>query len=259
MAPITIDGTDVSTITVDGQDVSEITADGDVVYTAIPDSGGDHQWNVVEGSGTTISDVNGSLNADFSSLSWVTGAGTEDVHIDVSGGHAIFASSNYDFVMSGSATFFFAINPDTTTAPDSYGQSIFASTRGGSNNFSLELEDGGDWLFFLRRADGTTQIEDPSVSDDINNWTIISGVVDEANSNQILYKASPANNYTVTEIASGTPPATTSNSLENDVGWMARFDGGRYFDGQGDYGFTDNSAYSQSELQSIVDDLVGYY
>ena len=48
MQSIKIGGDDVSGITIDGDDVNEVTVEGETVWTAIPDSGGIHQWNWTE-------------------------------------------------------------------------------------------------------------------------------------------------------------------------------------------------------------------
>ena len=47
---------------------------------AIPDSGGDHQWNFEEGSATNVKDSIGSLDAPFTDITWESGAGAGDVH-----------------------------------------------------------------------------------------------------------------------------------------------------------------------------------
>ena len=54
------------------------SGDGRVFFDAIPDSGADHQWNFDGGTGTTVNDSNGGLDADFSSISWQSGIGAGD-------------------------------------------------------------------------------------------------------------------------------------------------------------------------------------
>jgi len=63
MAPISIDGEEITGATIDGQNVSEITVDGETVFSAIPDSGIEQiGWN-----------ANGDEGSDVSQLGFVGG------------------------------------------------------------------------------------------------------------------------------------------------------------------------------------------
>jgi len=73
--PTNIDGTEITGATIDGQGVEEITVDGQAVFSAIPDSG-DHQWFIDEGSGTTLNDSVGSVNATINGATWESESGT---------------------------------------------------------------------------------------------------------------------------------------------------------------------------------------
>jgi len=86
MAPINIDGNQVSSVTIDGTEVSEITVDGNVVFSAsaIPDSVS--YWNMNNLSGTSIGDTIFDEN------------GNHDLTIDGDNGVSIVSSfdSEYD-------------------------------------------------------------------------------------------------------------------------------------------------------------------
>ena len=75
MAPISIDGEEITGATIDGEEVQEITVDGQVAYTAgpeIPDSAL-YYWPMSEGSGTSAAESVNGADMSLNGLSWVSG------------------------------------------------------------------------------------------------------------------------------------------------------------------------------------------
>ena len=265
MAPTTVDGLDIDDATIDGTEVSEITVDGNVVFKAvsdIPDSGANHQWNFVEGSGTTVNDEIGSLDADFTGLSWGSSEGANETHgvLDGTDDYAILdgsSSSMAHFVNDQEGSILSWINPDSFTDDDN--NSILASNISGSNrSFYFVLDDdSGELQFGI--GDGS-QHEHAQADTAVNTdeWSAVMGSVE--NGTIELYIAQPPD-YDVTSVGSHSLSfGTTSGDLNQEVSLgNETSDGGRYYDGGIDITFVDSSPWSESDFQQFVEDSKHLY
>jgi len=100
--PTSIDGTDITGATIDGADVQEITVDGQTVFTAVqPPAFAIHQWKMDEGSGTTVADSIGSLDATLEN-----GAGWATDSQAVGGTVTDYDGSNDYAEVTGSSSFY---------------------------------------------------------------------------------------------------------------------------------------------------------
>jgi len=260
MAPITIDGTDVSTITIDGQDVSEITADGDVVYTAIPDSGGSHQWDTDEGSGTTLADSIGSLDGTINGPTWTSGVGTGNAYLDYNGtGDTVDfgtgSQSEFSHFINGKGTVGFWVNIDDEN--DNY--MVFGDAWRGDPSVAL-INNNGQWRVLVTNSAGEDVVNFNSgdTNSDVGDWVFVACTLDGANGN--MYIARPGNNYSLNSYDS----ASIANTESVDLSFNAKLGVDQaadrwYFDGGIDLGYTDTTADTQSEIQSFVDDSKGFY
>ena len=120
---------------VDGEEIS-----------AIPDSEADHQWNYTAGSGTTVEDTIGSLDAEYTSISWGSSAGADDTHglLDGVNDYADLGSSTRSdwahFIQDGEGTLFAWVNPED--ASDIH--QVFNSDTSDTNSIMLGIvnDDG---------------------------------------------------------------------------------------------------------------------
>ena len=244
----------------DGVEASEMIApDGTVVFEdAILDSG-EHQWRYEAGQGTTVEDNIGSLDLNFTSLSWGTeGFGGTAGVLDGTNDYAELSENDFsDLIDNAEATFFFWINH-----PDASGNNtIIAVDRPTStaNNFSLEYRGGFDdyrWSITLE-DDELTSISGGSPSEDEDDWIVLA--VSIGDGSQTLYRAQPPD-YNVTEIGSEDAPNPSSGSWKDppSVGRSTAGDE-EYYTGTIDISFFDSKNWTESELQSFVDDTKSIY
>lgn len=233
-------------------------------YSAIPDSGADHQWNYTAGSGTLVSDTIGSLDADFTGLDWVSGSGAGNVYGELDGVDDIAdlgsgtRSGWLHFVEDHQGTLFWWVRPESGEDLTICGCNDFASDERG---FFLHLFGNAvdsDIEFFM--SDGESQI----VRDDYGNiptesWSAVALVCD--GSDALFYQAVPATNYDVELVGSASIDADSgSGDLERNVvigdKMTARGDN---FAGGMDISFKDQISWTESELQSFVDDSKGLF
>jgi len=144
MPPTSIDGTDITGATIDGTDVQEITVDGQTVFSAGP--GGvasgvpiKAHYPITESSGTTISDVTGTLtdmdvdsNASFQSDIDAIGGQT----IDTDGDHVnVFFDVEPSFILTDTYTLMFTFDVDNiapgqaTMVNDATAEILFGAGR----------------------------------------------------------------------------------------------------------------------------------
>ena len=229
------------------------------VIDDIVDSEGDHQWDTIEGSGTLVEDTIGNLNADFTGLNWETGAGTDDV-FSVLNGVDEFADMGEDaftsFITDSEGTLFRALKVDSD-ASGALAPYASRSTSSG-NNFStrVDLEDN-EYSFdlavdgvFENIAGGTPKIDE---------WVILAFVQDADGMH--IYEAPASDDFNVSRVATSSDDPSAGTGEWDDsvsIGRETGFDRW-YFDGGHDYGFYAPAGRSQSNLQSIVDDLAGFY
>ena len=262
MAPITVDGLDIEDATIDGDVVDEITMDGDVVYqaSAIPDSGGDHQWNIDEGSGATIEDSNGGLDGTIDGATWQSGlGGTDDTILFYDGSDETHISDSTEmthWLNDGEGTVFSWIKP-TNYSSDRY----FVLGSGATDSdkaFGLFFR-GDDFRFRIGDGDDTSTVRmmAGTPSDYNDEWIGFGATADGSTAR--MYIATPGD-YTVTEIESESVSDTSSGSWTYDVlmGNNPR-SSGENFEGHIDLTIHDSSGMSESGLQSWVDDTKGFY
>jgi hypothetical protein len=239
----------------------------EIEVTHIPDSGADHQWNYVEGSGTVVRDVKGSLNANFTGINWQNGLGAEDYYALLDGNDdrgELGDASKSDFahfVNQGKGTLFSWVKPDVKKL-----QYIICSQLGNSgennNHISFLLDQDKSFRFdiMMDGVDDSKEVAIKTGTYPVNEWFATAAVVD--GSNAYIYKATQPD-FDVVEVGSDTFPDTASGDLEKSVnlGGGRDYQGSytRYFNGSLDIQFKDASVWSQSELQSFVDDSKNLY
>lgn len=197
MAPITIDGTEISSITIDGTNVKEVTIDGNVAWTAIPDkddlylrttvkeisaSNGDSISSVPDTTGNN-SDLTGdgvyrtnAINGN-DVLEYTTGDSTEDGHqvslsSTVSPPYLISWVGNWVDVQAGSsAVGFFGISsndPNGSIADEeAQGSGQFVMFDGAGNEGRHQITTDNPYIWTLEASnsdefnlyvDGTAEI-----------------------------------------------------------------------------------------------------
>jgi len=157
--PTSIDGTDITGATIDGTDVQEITVDGQTVFTAVPPPPqfAIHQWKMDEGTGTTVADSIGSLDATLQN-----GAGWQSDSNAVGGTTTDYDGSNDIAEVIGSSSFYepnFAIgvtaefddnnrspivNKGVTSASETNSPVAFDLTRLPTRTFFRVIQDSTD-------------------------------------------------------------------------------------------------------------------
>ena len=230
-----------------------------VIIDAIPDSQGEHQWDTVEGSGSLVEDVIGDLDADFTGLSWVEGEGTNDVY-SVLNGTDEFADMGTNaftsFITDGEGTLLRALKVDSNA---SGALAPFASNNTTSgNNFSTRVNLSDNEYSFALTVDGVFEAI-AGGTPKIDEWVILAFVQDADGVH--IYEAPASDNFNVSKVAtSGDDPSAGTGEWDDSVSIGRETAGDRwYFDGGHDYAFYDSIGRSQSDIQSIVDDLAGYY
>jgi len=228
---------------------------------AIPDSGGTHQWDTDEGSGSTLTDTIGSLDGSINGATWTTGEGTGGVYLDYDGTDDFvdFGSASQSGLShwsnDGAGTLLFWVYPRSGMDGDI--QPIIAVDVGeSSNTFDLGFQDGG--LRFESNGGDLYQIRDVG-SMVIDEWQVIAASAD--GSELSLYHAT-APDYDLVEEATDSAGSTSSGDLGDNVVLGRDNNGGspqRHWDGRIDWGFNDDVSRSQSDLQSLVDDTKGFY
>ena len=232
--------------------VSEVrSGDGRVFFEgdAIPDSGGDHQWDYDDGEGTEVGDSIGSLTLNYTGISWVVNGGVGDAYAELDGvdDYASVDNDNFTHFISGpEGTVFLSARIDS---PNDRRQLFGTERSGDNNNLSIEHTDGG---YQSSLTIGGTSVAVDGGSVPAGEWVVLAWVVDS--NNVTLYEAAPPD-YDLTQINSGTTPPAGSGNWEFDVQFGREVDDRRYHDGGFDYSFVDSNARNVSDLQTIVDDI----
>lgn len=234
------------------------------VLDAIPDSGGTNQWNYSEGSGSAVSDYIGSLDASFSSLTWNGTAGVGGYYGDLDGTNdygdlgTASRSELSHFVNSGTGTLFSWVY----FTGDSEGMIIGNFVDNTVRSFFFRAWDtANDGLAFgMSTGSGSYDILIEQTGQlPTNEWRAVAATCDGSNAS--MYVAEPSDDYTVTEVGTDTVSGTASGDLQSYNVHLGAGEGGgtRLWEGGLDLQFTDNTAWSESELQSFVDDSKGFY
>jgi hypothetical protein len=229
----------------------------EIEVTDIPDSGADHQWNFVSGSGTTVNDQNGSLDANFSGLSWGGSAGAGDTFglLDGVDDSADLGSTGVTelshWTENGKGTTLMWINPDDSTNA----QGVFGAGSPGASlvGFGTQIFNG-NFRAFLSNGTSNTVLSSSINTDEWQAWAAVAD-----GSDFIWYKATPGNNYDITQVDSESVKTTTDSWTNNPYFGFDPTASDRYFDGGFDIIFNDITDWTVSELQSFVDDTKEYY
>lgn len=229
----------------------------------IPDSGGNHQWNFDEGSGTIAADSIGSLHLDFTSISsWGSGVGAGDAYAILDGSTDQATVDNSSFAPlreNAEGTFIFWIRNDVDGG---FIQTVSATEFAGSNtNYVLTVrfdEDEYVWRLALDGDDGGGEVTGGTPSNNVGDWVALAAVAGD-DSNNKLYIAEP-DGYDVTELGSGPTPSPTTNNWEHEPGFgFETAENDRHFEGGYDISIYDPEPYTQSEVQQWVDETKRFF
>jgi len=237
------------------------------LFDAITDSGGTHQWNTTQGSGTTLTDSIGTLDGDINGATWTTGKGTKNVHLDYDGSNDTtnFGSASQSelrhFIEDGTGTILQWIRPDSTsTRFTSIGSELSSSTVGFGVEYNVSkagevrwvgLNGSGSDLWDARSGDVLVSGE----------WQVVAMTVN-GSGDALIYHAEDSSGYTLTQEASDSYDTSRRVSSDLDDNVSLGFVTGQsdfHFDGGIDLTFIDNSEQSQSVLQAFVDDTKQFY
>ena len=257
-----------------GANASEVYGpDGNLVWKAvdtpdipdIPDSGGVHQWNTDEGSGTTLNDSIGNLDGDIQGATWVSGAGTSDTHLEYDGSGdevELGDSSELAFLrenMEGTVGIWVKYD-DVDTRNAAFSASGWSSS--GVNMFlGYRTGDTADEGYnFQLSSEGDNRFEGGDATTDIGEWVFQALTASGPNDDLIGYVATPSNNYTITPVVEETTQSTTTDNWDGRVsmGFSDSF-ATDDFEGGIDYAFVDDEARTESDLQNIVDSTKKFY
>lgn len=250
---------------IQAQDTVYLVSDGTDWYTVsdqsylgadIPDSVGDqNEWLFSEGSGTTVADTVGSLDANFASLTWDTSFGYDGAYADLDGGDeadlGAGSQSALSNIVAGNGSIGFWMRPDTL---DGSPREIFTTSTAvsGSNYFRFGISQNNTLMFRASTNNTSNNFEDIGVVEytpTANEW--VSAVVTLDGSNVRLY-------INASEQASDAIGNIDSNDLANSVK-IGSNGGERYFDGGLDYLWVSPSAVPVSDIQSWHDTTADIY
>lgn len=214
----------------------------------IPDSGGTHQWSVVKGSGTTLTDSIGSLDGNINGATW-------DNTIGGTGGTTLSYTDDETKLPNASSDFsHFIENLQGTVA-------MWVRFKDNRNGRTQIFTDGNG--VSLRLNSGTVSFLGPTINTlpeweistntaPIDEWFFVAGTVDGSTAR--LYSAMPYDNSLTqvdSESVSETGTATTNDGTFYDTTNSET----TYID----IAYTNNTADSQATLGSWFDNTVPYY
>lgn len=173
----------------------------------IPDSGGTHQWNHDEGSGTTLTDSIASLDGSINGATWESGAGADDVYLKYDG-----STDNTDlgldsrsefrhFVEDGIGSIFLWIRPATTSERFTV---IGSGLKSENVNIAIELNDdaNGDIRWVIHNSESTVwDTGGVTASITAGEWQPIAATVDGVGA-ACVYRGNPSEEYVVSKVAS---------------------------------------------------------
>lgn len=219
---------------------------------AIPDSGGTHQWDHGEGTGSTLADSIGSLDGAINGATWVSvGQGYfldydgGDDYTDLGSGST---SAFTHFTELGTGTWFAIVNPDDVSVGQLFSSTFATSVRGAGFRFN-----GGQLDAFL--GDGNGNTIGRATGGSISTGSRVPLAVTADGSDLMAWVGDP-----ISQVASD----SLSNLTAGDWGSTVKIgrrgeESSEFFDGGMGVSFTDASAWSQSELQSFIDSLGDFY
>ena len=228
---------------------------------AIPDSGGDHQWNFDgdDADAGTIFDQIGSLDGDIvGDPDFISGKGVDDIFLELDGSD--------DYIDLGSKTAFPELRENVEgtvfgwTRMDTSGgrQGLLTTDNTGSDTDFYLGEIDGEYAFRLALDDDSGFAIGGDVSDNVGEWIALAGTVD--GSTIRVFVADPSNDYEVVEIANDGAPASTNNDWTHEISIGRETAGDQsYLEGGVDLSFYHPNPLSTSDLQSFVDESKHLY
>ena len=222
---------------------------------ALPDSGGLHQWDVVEGEGTTLNDGIATLDLNFNGLSWASGAGTEDIYAVLDGmdDEATVGPSEFESMRTGQATMATWLRPDDDGSTEN--RNVWGVERELTGT-AVGMDFRGSYFVRLTLNGESSAVSGGSVP--TNEWVFVAFTSD-VNGDMVLY-AAEAPDYDVLIIDTAACPSATTDDWKDDFqfGDMS-LEPNENYGGGWDLSFYDNSSFTQPELQSWVDDSKQFY
>ena len=229
--------------------------------SVVPTSGADHQWNYTNGSGKLVEDVIGDASADYSGLSWGSDSGPRNTYgvlneeDDIADLGTSTASDWIHFVSQQKGTLFAWIAPNNITETQYI---ISAGYDGSQSNRSISFRLNDDAIEInVFDGVGNKLYEHSGGSIETSDWSVVAMVVDGDTSKLYIAKN---DTYNITEVSSS---SVSSDQGSGDLDGNVKFGDAEFSDGA--YGggksitFKDSGAWSESELQSFIDDTKNYF
>lgn len=228
--------------------------------SALPDSGGTHQWNYTEGTSTAVADEIGSLDLSFTGIAnWPTDAGAGGTYAVVNGtdDYAELGSDELTSLLS-SATGTFGGWCRLDNSNSSRNQIVGTLTTASGTNFAIDGEiSNSRWRVGLTLSGTLNTASGGDPANDVGDWVFMAFTAD--GSTLSLYRAQPTG-YDVVQLDSASISGSASGGWDYPVRIASRGDTvDNLFEGGMDIQFYDTSGWTESELQSFVDDTKGYY
>lgn len=182
----------------------------------LPDAPLAHHWRVDEGSGTTLNDDVGSLNASIndSSIRWMeNGLGGHNLSFDDNTGVVEASDSSLngpDYAFMGWAR----PNPDGNNR-------VYGGTDGNSNGWLVRHHPSGNlmWQLYVDNADGgSVPLTIDSSEQSMGEWTFLAFVLDSSSNSATFYWGFP-DDSSVSSVSS-TNYTAYSETQNIDTVWM---------------------------------------
>jgi hypothetical protein len=257
LAPINLDGSQVSDVTIDGQSVSAVTMDGDQVFgDAIRDSVTNH-WPHDEGSGSTLNDNEASLDFSIDGATWQTGAGNGGAYLEYDGGDDRSTESTYAW---DDTTFSWLcwVNPDDLS---NY-QVIIQTGDDQSNDYAVAFELGltsREINAFINNGDGGSNVVITTSGASTGTWIFLA--MAGSNNDELVFYWGTASDSDLT--TAGSQNWDNGLSSSGIAAFGAREENGsfsRHYDGSmDDVLYASGTKMTQSEIESYFDDTKGRY
>jgi len=246
----------------DGSEISEVrTGAGDVVFSAAPpDSGGAHQWNTDEGSGTTWGDSIGSLDGSIVSASWVTGSvGAGGAYLSFDGSDDYIdipnSASKFSHWIGGHGTWFAWVKRTASNF-----ETIVSANQpflGNNGSFGFRREGGGGIRARARNSNGNRIFDVTAGSIARNEWRAVAVTADGS---RVRIYTSDSNDNLSQNGSTSISNTQSVTSLNDDIriGSVSTTEK-NLFTGDMDIHWTNDIAVSQSAMQSFVNDTKQFY
>ena len=227
--------------------------------SAIPDSGGLHQWHYDNWSGTTITDQIGTLDLNFTSITEGSPEGAGGTHgvLDGVDDYAEISSSEWSSLITETQGTIFKWAYFDESGKDSFNYLVGTDLTGQNNNIAIRPDQDYEGFKFSLTVGGDRTDLDVTIDDVSDLWIAYAFVVD--GSTMYMYEARPPD-YEMDLLGTASAPSSGSGDWEYDIGIGYQTDeNGFEMDGRLDLSFYDDGDWSESELQEFVDDSKQFY